>query len=105
MESLDKLAQWLKASDSLGGLFDEETDALAAESRQARAELGDAIRSATAQHVAEDEIAFLEAVEPVKAGLHRLKTSLAGWEEFLQRLEPVPDPAGSHQQPGTERLV
>jgi hypothetical protein len=88
MESLDKLAQWLKASDSLGGIFDEETDALAAESRQARAEIEDAIRSATAQHVAEDEIAFLEAVEPIKAGLRRLKISLADWEEFLLRLEP-----------------
>jgi uncharacterized protein YgfB (UPF0149 family) len=88
MESLDKLAEWLKASDSLGGVFNEETDSLKTESRQALADLEEAIQAATAQQVAEDEIAFLEAIEPVKTGLRRLKTSLTAWEEFLQRIEP-----------------
>lgn len=44
MENVDELARWLKAIDSLGGVFDQETDELARAWRQSCAKLESAIR-------------------------------------------------------------
>ncbi len=89
---MDDLARWLKASDSLGAIFDDETDTLEQDWRQSREELNRAIREAASRQVAEDEIGFLEAIEPVQAALAEHVTSLRRWESFLDTIKPRTEP-------------